>query len=64
MSFTADSARAVFDRVAPTDPPAHTTVLFNRPCALGASIAGLPAARVLADHAPRDQRAIYPLSDQ
>jgi heterodisulfide reductase subunit A-like polyferredoxin len=51
MTLTADSARAVFDRLTRTDPPVHTTVLFDTACVLGGSIAGLLAARVLADHA-------------
>jgi heterodisulfide reductase subunit A-like polyferredoxin len=50
MTFTADSARAVFDRPTRTDPPVHT-VVFDTACVLGGSIAGLLAARVLADHA-------------
>lgn len=51
MTLTADSARAAFDRLTRTDPPVHTTVLFDTACVLGGSIAGLLAARVLADHA-------------
>ena len=49
MTLTADSARAVFDHQTRTDPPVHTTVLFDTACVLGGSIAGLLAARVLAD---------------
>jgi hypothetical protein len=50
MTLTADdAARAVFDRQTRTDPPVHTTVLFDTACVLGGSIAGLLAARVLAD---------------
>jgi hypothetical protein len=51
MTFTANSAGAVFDRVATTDPPAPTTVL-QQSCPLGVSIAGLLAARALADPRP------------
>jgi 2-polyprenyl-6-methoxyphenol hydroxylase-like FAD-dependent oxidoreductase len=51
MTLTADSDRAVFDRLNRTDLPAHTPVLFDTACVLGGSIAGLLAARVLADHA-------------
>jgi len=47
----ADSARAVFDRLTRTDPPARTSALFDTAGVLGGSIAGLMAARVLADHA-------------
>ncbi len=51
MTLTTDSPRAVFDRLTRTDPPVHTPVLFDTACVLGGSIAGLLAARVLADHA-------------
>ena len=51
MTLTADSARAVFDRLTRTNLPAHTPVLFDTGCVLGGSIAGLLAARVLAKHA-------------
>jgi 2-polyprenyl-6-methoxyphenol hydroxylase-like FAD-dependent oxidoreductase len=51
MTLTAGSARAVFDRLNRTDLPARTSVLFDTACVLGGSIAGLLAARVLADHA-------------
>jgi 2-polyprenyl-6-methoxyphenol hydroxylase-like FAD-dependent oxidoreductase len=51
MTLTADSPRVVFDRLCRTDRPAHTSVLFDTACVLGGSIAGLLAARVLADHA-------------
>jgi 2-polyprenyl-6-methoxyphenol hydroxylase-like FAD-dependent oxidoreductase len=51
MTLTADSHRAVFDRLTRTDLPARTSVLFDTACVLGGSIAGLLAARVLADHA-------------
>ncbi|WP_445159661.1 FAD-dependent oxidoreductase [Mycobacterium sp. Dal123C01] len=53
MTVKPDSARAVFDRLIRTDLPAHTPVLFDTACVLGGSIAGLLAARVLADHARR-----------
>jgi 2-polyprenyl-6-methoxyphenol hydroxylase-like FAD-dependent oxidoreductase len=51
MTLLPDSARAVFDRLTRTDLPARTPVLFETACVLGGSIAGLLAARVLADHA-------------
>jgi 2-polyprenyl-6-methoxyphenol hydroxylase-like FAD-dependent oxidoreductase len=51
MTLSADSDRAVFDRLTRTDLPARTSVLFDTACVLGGSIAGLLAARVLADHA-------------
>ena len=41
MASTADSARAAFDHLTRTDPPVHTTVLFDTACVLGGSIAGL-----------------------
>lgn len=41
--------RAVFDRLSRTDPPAQPPALFDTACVLGGSIAGLLAARVLAD---------------
>jgi hypothetical protein len=43
MTLTADSARAAFDHLTRTDPPVHTTVLFDTACVLGGSIAGLVA---------------------
>jgi 2-polyprenyl-6-methoxyphenol hydroxylase-like FAD-dependent oxidoreductase len=49
--LTADSDRAVFDRLTRTDPPTRVSALFDTACVLGGSIAGLMAARVLADHA-------------
>lgn len=45
------SPAAVFDRIVRVDMPEHTSVLFDTACVLGGSIAGLLAARVLADHA-------------
>jgi hypothetical protein len=51
MSVTADSARSVFDHLIRTDVPASTPILFDTICVMGGSIAGLLAARVLADHA-------------
>jgi flavin-dependent dehydrogenase len=51
MTLTTDSDRVVFDRLNRTDLPARTPVLFDTACVLGGSIAGLLAARVLADHA-------------
>ncbi|MFG2368596.1 FAD-dependent monooxygenase [Streptomyces mirabilis] len=47
----ADSPIAVFDRLTRVDLPQHTPVLLDTACVLGGSIAGLLAARVLADHA-------------
>jgi 2-polyprenyl-6-methoxyphenol hydroxylase-like FAD-dependent oxidoreductase len=43
----------VFDRLVQVRPPEHTPVLFDTVCVLGGSIAGLLAARVLADHSRR-----------
>src|SRR5262245_6027382 len=40
-----------FARIATAEPPADTTVLMRRAIVLGASMAGLLAARVLSDHA-------------
>ena len=37
MTLTADSARAVFDRLTRTNLPAHTPVLFDTGCVLGAA---------------------------
>ena len=51
MTATADSDRAVFDRLSRTGLPSHTSVVFDTACVLGGSIAGLLATRVLADHA-------------
>ena len=53
MTSTTDSPRALFDRLSRIDPPVRTPVLFDTACVLGGSIAGLLAARVLADHASR-----------
>jgi 2-polyprenyl-6-methoxyphenol hydroxylase-like FAD-dependent oxidoreductase len=48
-----NSPAEVFDRLSTTDPPAGTRRLFGTACVLGAGLAGLVAARVLADHADR-----------
>jgi heterodisulfide reductase subunit A-like polyferredoxin len=42
---------AAFDKLTRVDLPERTPVLFDTACVLGGSIAGLLAARVLADHA-------------
>ena len=47
------SAAMIFDRLGAADPPASTTKLFGTAVVMGGSIAGLLAARVLADHAER-----------
>jgi 2-polyprenyl-6-methoxyphenol hydroxylase-like FAD-dependent oxidoreductase len=44
---------AVFDRLATAGPSKRTEALFDTACVLGGSIAGLLAARVLADYASR-----------
>ena len=46
-----ESPIAVFDELIRVDLPERTPVLFDTACVLGGSIAGLLAARVLADHA-------------
>jgi pyruvate/2-oxoglutarate dehydrogenase complex dihydrolipoamide dehydrogenase (E3) component len=46
-----ESPIAVFDKLTRVDLPERTPVLFDTACVLGGSIAGLLAARVLADHA-------------
>ncbi|MFB6726282.1 FAD-dependent oxidoreductase [Kribbella sp. NPDC056345] len=46
-----DSSIETFNRLVRTDLPARTPKLFGTACVLGGSIAGLLAARVLADHA-------------
>ena len=46
-----ESPLAVFDKLTRLDLPERTPVLFDTACVLGGSIAGLLAARVLADHA-------------
>jgi 2-polyprenyl-6-methoxyphenol hydroxylase-like FAD-dependent oxidoreductase len=46
-----DSPVAVFRRLNRVDPPGHAPVRLDRAFVLGGSIAGLLAARVLADHA-------------
>jgi 2-polyprenyl-6-methoxyphenol hydroxylase-like FAD-dependent oxidoreductase len=43
----------VFSRLVTAGPPERPKVLFGTACVLGGSIAGLLAARVLADHAER-----------
>jgi 2-polyprenyl-6-methoxyphenol hydroxylase-like FAD-dependent oxidoreductase len=48
-----ESPAAVFDRLVTTGPPSQAPVLFDVACVLGGSIAGLAAARVLADRARR-----------
>ena len=48
-----DSPAAVFDRVVTADPPERPEILFGTAFVAGGSIAGLLAARVLADHAER-----------
>ncbi|MFF4243464.1 FAD-dependent oxidoreductase [Streptomyces sp. NPDC001822] len=47
----AESPVAVFDRLVRQDAPESTPVLFDTACVLGGSVAGLLAARVLADYA-------------
>jgi 2-polyprenyl-6-methoxyphenol hydroxylase-like FAD-dependent oxidoreductase len=47
------SAAALFDLLGTTEPPADTARLFRTVHVLGGGIAGLMAARVLADHADR-----------
>jgi 2-polyprenyl-6-methoxyphenol hydroxylase-like FAD-dependent oxidoreductase len=51
MTVTADSPRAVFDRLTTPDRPPRAARLFDTACVLGGSIAGLLAARVLSDYA-------------
>jgi 2-polyprenyl-6-methoxyphenol hydroxylase-like FAD-dependent oxidoreductase len=46
-----ESAAMIFDRLGAAEPPANTTTLFGTAVVMGGSIAGLLAARVLADHA-------------
>jgi 2-polyprenyl-6-methoxyphenol hydroxylase-like FAD-dependent oxidoreductase len=48
-----ESAAKTFDRLATAEPPSHTRKLFGTAVVLGGSVAGLLAARVLADHADR-----------
>ncbi|MBB5895975.1 FAD-dependent oxidoreductase [Kutzneria kofuensis] len=45
------SAADVFNRLSDPNPPTDTPVLFGRAVVMGGSVAGLMAARVLADHA-------------
>ncbi|MFE0632927.1 FAD-dependent oxidoreductase [Streptomyces sp. NPDC058864] len=42
---------SVYDRIVRPDAPEQSPVLFDTACVLGGSVAGLLAARVLADHA-------------
>lgn len=42
---------ALFDQIAHTAPPENPAILIDTACVLGGSVAGLFAARVLADHA-------------
>jgi 2-polyprenyl-6-methoxyphenol hydroxylase-like FAD-dependent oxidoreductase len=51
MTMTADDPRSIFDRLVHTDPPEHPSPTIGTACVLGGSVAGLLAARVLADHA-------------
>jgi 2-polyprenyl-6-methoxyphenol hydroxylase-like FAD-dependent oxidoreductase len=46
-----ESVESVFERLVGAEPPASPEVLIDTACVLGGSIAGLLAARVLADHA-------------
>jgi flavin-dependent dehydrogenase len=48
-----ESPAGVFGQLARTGPPERAEVLFATACVIGASVAGLLAARVLADHAER-----------
>lgn len=48
-----ESAAMVFDRLVTAAPPQSADTLLDTACVLGGSIAGLLAARVLADHANR-----------
>ncbi|WP_301146269.1 NAD(P)/FAD-dependent oxidoreductase [Mycobacterium simiae] len=43
------AASVVFDHLVNADPPAHPRILFDTGCVLGGSVAGLLAARTLAD---------------
>jgi len=49
----ASSASAAFARLVEARPPERAAIWFDTACVLGGSIAGLLAARVLADHACR-----------
>src|ERR1700761_5889042 len=48
-----EPAAVVFDRLAAAAPPQSADILLDTACVLGGSIAGLLAARALADHANR-----------
>ena len=45
------SLAAAFERLSDSRPPTDTPVLLDRAVVMGGSVAGLMAARVLADHA-------------
>ena len=49
----ASSAIAAFTRLAEARPPERPSIWFDTACVLGGSVAGLLAARVLADHGRR-----------
>lgn len=49
----AESAATIFARITAAAPPSSAGVQFDTACVLGGSVAGLLAARVLADHANR-----------
>lgn len=51
MDTHAHPDRVAFDRLVRTQVPTHTPKSFHTVCVLGGSVAGLLAARVLADHA-------------
>src|SRR5712691_3492271 len=48
-----ESAAVVFDRLVMAAPPQSADILLDTACVLGGSVAGLLAARALADHANR-----------
>src|ERR1700742_2050401 len=48
-----ESAAGTFKRLAELEPPVRPAAVLTTACVLGGSIAGLLAARVLADHAQR-----------
>jgi 2-polyprenyl-6-methoxyphenol hydroxylase-like FAD-dependent oxidoreductase len=51
--IVASSATAAFARLVEARPPERRVISFDTACVLGGSLAGLLAARVLADHARR-----------
>jgi 2-polyprenyl-6-methoxyphenol hydroxylase-like FAD-dependent oxidoreductase len=51
MTTTSDDPRDIFDRLVRTTPPEQSSDTIGTACVLGGSVAGLLAARVLADHA-------------